>query len=144
MKKEIYQAICDQNAYDGTYNEKFLSNTIKFGEDGVKEVVRMVIVDNEVIAHVLDENDDTDFIHWDELDEEVQIAIYADFFHCKKFDLDEFFEHVKYYLEDGDKLVVSCEKNEKDGHEYMVYSMYNSCDLLMSKYHTRTHLFRRF
>lgn len=143
MEKEILDVIKKTNTFDGVYFEKFLNNPIAIDFTG-NDIVRVIDVDGEVMVHVLDKDDNTEFVSFKELNNDIQFRVYADVCGHKIYDTDEFFGWVKNYLCSGDKIVVGCETNEDDGQEYAVYYVYNSCDELIGEYHTLTYLYKRY
>ena len=76
MEKEIFEVIRSLSNFDGVYYEKFLQKYIPF-EKG-KDIIRVIISDDNVIVHVLDMNDVTEFHYFRNLPKSIQIEIYND------------------------------------------------------------------
>ena len=76
MEKEIFEVIRSLSNFDGVYYEKFLQKYIPF-EKG-KDIIRVIISDDNVIVHVLDMNDVTEFHYFRNLPKSIQIKIYDD------------------------------------------------------------------
>lgn len=76
MEKEIFEHIRSLDNFDGVYYEKFLQKYIPF-EKG-KDIIRVIISDGNVIVHVLDMNDVTEFYYFRNLPKSIQIEIYND------------------------------------------------------------------
>ena len=76
MEKEIFEFIRSLDNSDGLYYEMFLKRPI-FLEKG-KDIVRVIVSDGDVIAHVLDMNDVTEFYYFRNLPKSIQIEIYND------------------------------------------------------------------
>ena len=76
MEKEIFEVIRSLGNFDGVYYEKFLQKYIPF-EKG-KDIIRVIISDGNVIVHVLDMNDVTEFHYFRNLPKSIQIKIYDD------------------------------------------------------------------
>lgn len=146
FKNSIINAIKKDGKFDGVYYEKFFSDTIHL-VNTKESFVRALIVENDVMIHVLDENDGTKFVSFDSLDnEEWKIAIFADICGHKVCDIDDFFEKMKDFLEDGDCLRVSYEIDEHGNEDYdnMVYSIYNGCNDILGEYHTKYNLYMKY
>lgn len=76
MEKEIFEHIRSLSNFDGLYYEKFLNSPI-FLEKG-KDIIRVIVSDGDVIAHVLDMNDVTEFYYFRNLPKSIQVEIYND------------------------------------------------------------------
>lgn len=77
MKKELYNKIKDNGDFDGTYVEMYLNTPINY--DKGMDIVRLITTDNgEVLAHILDKDDNSTFENFDVLDTEIQNKIYSD------------------------------------------------------------------
>ena len=76
MEKEIFEVIRSLSNFDGVYYEKFMNNHITI-EKG-KDIVRVIVADGKVMAHVLDVNDNTEFVYFNNLPKSIQIEIYND------------------------------------------------------------------
>ena len=72
MEKEIFELIRRLNDSDGLYREKHF-----LFEKG-KDIIRVIISDGNVIVHVLDMNDVTEFHYFRNLPKSIQIEIYND------------------------------------------------------------------
>ena len=62
MEKEIFELIRSLGNFDGLYYEMFLKRPISL-EKG-KDIIRVIVSDGDVIAHVLDMNDVTEFYYF--------------------------------------------------------------------------------
>lgn len=76
MEKEIFEHIRSLDNFDGVYYEMFLKRPI-FLKKG-KDIIRVIISDGNVIVHVLDMNDVTEFYYFRNLPKSIQIEIYND------------------------------------------------------------------
>ena len=74
MEKEIFEVIRSLSNFDGVYYEKFLQKYIPFEKE--KDIIRVIISDGNVIVHVLDMNDVTEFHYFRNLPKSIQIEIY--------------------------------------------------------------------
>ena len=96
--------------FDGVNFEKFLNKPIRFFFNvQTQKIVRVVVsnddlTNNVVLVHLLNDEDETDWTYFDKLEDNIKGAIYADIFRYKVCDIDEFFELIKNFLEDGDKM----------------------------------------
>lgn len=148
MVEQIYNAIKAENSFDGVYYEKFLSNPITITLDRyIEDIVRVLIVEDKVMVHLLNDYDETLFVHFSSLDDKTQNKIYADV--CRNvrlIDIDEFFEKMKSFLDNGDKLIVKYDVTEdgEDDYDNLVYSIYNSCDDIVGEYRTATNIYKSF
>ena len=69
MEKEIFELIRSLVDFDGEEYSLF--------EKG-KDIIRVIVSDGDVIAHVLDMNDVTEFYYFRSLPKSIQIEIYND------------------------------------------------------------------
>lgn len=138
--------------FDGVNFEKFLNKPIRFFFNGqTQKIVRVVVsnddlTNNVVLVHLLNDEDETDWTYFDKLEDNIKGAIYADIFHHKVCDIDEFFELIKNFLEDGDKMFANYELEENGEIDYdnLVYAIRNQCDDIIGEYHTKYQLYKRF
>lgn len=138
--------------FDGMNFEKFLNKPIRFFFNGqTQKIVRVVVsnddlTNNVVLVHLLNDEDETDWTYFDKLEDNIKGAIYADIFHHKVCDIDEFFELIKNFLEDGDKMFANYELEENGEIDYdnLVYTIHNQCDDIIGEYHTKYQLYKRF
>ena len=148
FEKKIYDEVIRYNMTDGVYKEKYLVNDVMFrNEDGeYVQVVRVLNVDDNVCAHILNSKDETTIVNFSELNKDTQIEVYADIMGCHVYDIDEFFDNLKGCLDDGDKLCVSYEEDENGETDYdnLVYSIYNSCNDVIGEYHAKTGLYKSY
>lgn len=144
MEKEILETIHRLDKFDGVYYEMFINNHITI-EKG-KDIVRVIVADGKVMAHVLDVNDNTEFVYFNNLPKSIQLEVYADVCGHKICDLDEFFDWVKGYLDNGDKIVVRYEETEngEEDYDHLVYSVKNSCDDVLFEYSALNHLLKSY
>lgn len=135
--------------FDGVNFEKFLNKPISFFFNGqTQKIVRVVVrnddlTNNVVLVHLLNDEDETDWTYFDKLEDNIKGAIYADIFHQKVCDIDEFFE---LFFEDGDKMFANYELEENGEIDYdnLVYTLFNQCDDIIGEYHTKYQLYKRF
>lgn len=135
--------------FDGVNFEKFLNKPIRFFFNGqTQKIVRVVVrnddlTNNVVLVHLLNDEDETDWTYFDKLEDNIKGAIYADIFHQKVCDIDEFFE---LFFEDGDKMFANYELEENGEIDYdnLVYTLFNQCDDIIGEYHTKHQLYKRF
>lgn len=140
------------SAFDGTNFEKFLNNPIVIAYNGERQdIVRIVVSkddlsNNVVLVHLLNDEDETDWVDFSQLENHIKGAIYADIFHHEVCDLDEFFERVKDLLDDGDKIFANYEIEENGEIDYdnLVYTIRNQCDDIMGEYHPKYQIYKRF
>ena len=138
--------------FDGVNFEKFLNKPIRFFFNGqTQKIVRVVVsnddlTNNVVLVHLLNDEDETDWTYFDKLEDNIKGAIYADIFRYKVCDIDEFFELIKNFLEDGDKMFANYELEENGEIDYdnLVYTIRNQCDDIIGKYHTKYQLYEQF
>lgn len=79
MEEKIYNAIKEENSFDGVCFEKYLSKPITFMLNGcVEDIVRVLISEDKIMVHLLNENDETLFVEFSSLGNDVQYKIYAD------------------------------------------------------------------
>lgn len=138
--------------FGGVNFEKFLNKPIRFFFNGqTQKIVRVVVrnddlTNNVVLVHLLNDEDETDWTYFDKLEDNIKGAIYADIFHHKVCDIDEFFELIKNFLEDGDKMFANYELEENGEIDYdnLVYTIRNQCDDMIGEYHTKYQLYKRF
>ena len=135
--------------FDGVNFEKFLNKPISFFFNGqTQKIVRVVVrnddlTNNVVLVHLLNDEDETDWTYFDKLEDNIKGAIYADIFHQKVCDIDEFFE---LFFEDGDKMFANyeLEENGEIYYDNLVYTLFNQCDDIIGEYHTKYQLYKRF
>lgn len=149
IKEDILNAIKANNQFDGTYYDLYLEKP--FFMNAEEEVIR-VMADNEndgdIIVHVMNQSDESRFIPFDMLDNERQMNVYSEV--CKSYvrktNLDDFFDTLKGFLDDGDKLYVKydVDENGEDDYDNMVYSIYNSCDNVIGEYYTKYGVYKRY
>lgn len=149
---EIVHDAVIASAFDGTNFEKFLNNPIEISYHGKKqEIVRVVVSkddlsNNVVLVHLLNDEDETDWVYFSQLDNHIKGAIYADIFHQEVCDVDEFFERVKGFLNDGDKMLVNYEIEENGEIDYdnLVYTIRSQSDNIIVEYHPKYQIYKRF
>lgn len=135
--------------FDGVNFEKFLNKPIRFFFNGqTQKIVRVVVsnddlTNNVVLVHLLNDEDETDWTYFDKLEDNIKGAIYADIFHHKVCNIDEFFDLA---LEEGDKMFANYELEENGEIDYdnLVYTIFNQCDDIIGEYHTKYQLYKRF
>lgn len=79
MEETIINIIKENNDFDGTYFQKYLKKPILFND---KEVIRVIVAQRLLMVHILDELDDTEFVQFSMLPNNIQSAIYADVTMC--------------------------------------------------------------
>ena len=144
----VHDAVIASDFY-GVNFEKFLNKPISFFFNGqTQKIVRVVVrnddlTNNVVLVHLLNDEDETDWTYFDKLEDNIKGAIYADIFHQKVCDIDEFFE---LFFEDGDKMFANYELEENGEIDYdnLVYTLFNQCDDIIGEYHTKYQLYKRF
>lgn len=149
---EILHDAVVASAFDGTNFEKFLNKPIRISYNGkTQEIVRVVVSkddlsNNVVLVHLLNDEDETDWVYFSQLDNHIKGAIYADIFHHEVCDVDEFFERVKNFLDDGDKLFANYEIEENGEIDYdnLVYTIRSQSDNIIGEYHPKYQIYKRF
>lgn len=149
---EIVHDAVIASAFDGTNFEKFLNKPIRISYNGkTQEIVRVVVSkddlsNNVVLVHLLNDEDETDWVYFSQLDNHIKGAIYADIFHHEICDVDEFFERVKNFLDDGDKLFANYEIEENGEIDYdnLVYTIRSQSDNIIGEYHPKYQIYKRF
>lgn len=149
---EILHDAVIASAFDGTNFEKFLNKPIRISYNGkTQEIVRVVVSkddlsNNVVLVHLLNDEDETDWVYFSQLDNHIKGAIYADIFHHEICDVDEFFERVKNFLDDGDKLFANYEIEENGEIDYdnLVYTIRSQSDNIIGEYHPKYQIYKRF
>lgn len=82
MYKEIIDAITKVNAFDGSYYE-LVFDAVNVC-NGSYEAVRVFKDGMAIFVHLLDKNEETTFVHFADLCEDDQIAIYKSIFGIEK------------------------------------------------------------
>lgn len=149
---EILHDAVIASAFDETNFEKFLNKPIRISYNGkTQEIVRVVVSkddlsNNVVLVHLLNDEDETDWVYFSQLDNHIKGAIYADIFHHEVCDVDEFFERVKDFLDDGDKLFANYEIEENGEIDYdnLVYTIRSQSDNIIGEYHPKYQIYKRF
>lgn len=149
---EILHDAVIASAFDGTNFEKFLNKPIRISYNGkTQEIVRVVVSkddlsNNVVLVHLLNDEDETDWVYFSQLDNHIKGAIYADIFHHEVCDVDKFFEYVKDFLDDGDKLFANYEIEENGEIDYdnLVYTIRSQSDNIIGEYHPKYQIYKRF
>lgn len=75
MEKKILKYIKANDEFDGIYYEMFLDKPIQI-KDTTEEIVRLIIENDKVVAHLLDDKDESSFISFKSLDSEMKKEIY--------------------------------------------------------------------
>lgn len=148
IKEDILRAIKAHGSNDGTYNELYLEHP--FFMNAEEEVVRVMESEDgkDIIVHVMNQSDESRFVALDELNKNRQISIYVEVCgsYVRMVSLDDFFEKLKCFLGDGDRLVVKyrVDENDKVDYDNLVYSIYNSCYNIIGEYHTIYGIYKRY
>lgn len=75
MKNELTHLIKTKNDFDGTYYEVFLKNCVQLNKND--EVIRvMVTEDDDILVHIMNQEDESSFEKFDNLGLKKQIEVY--------------------------------------------------------------------
>jgi hypothetical protein len=103
---------------------------------------------NDIIVHVMNHNDESRYVSFDNLDRNRQLGIYLSV--CSRFikrvSLDEFFDCAKHLLCSGDYMRVEngIDEDGEEDYDNLIYTIYNSCDGVIGVYSTESGIYRRY
>lgn len=120
MKQKLYTKL-EQTGHDDELMRYLYLNSsqIKDGKYKGYTMERILLYNDNILVHLLDKNDETVFVYFDDIPFKAQLVIYGevmDFDFCY---IGEFFEQIQGWLSHGDSMFVR--REDEDDDDSLVY-----------------------